>query len=57
MDFAVGTFGGALLAGGMIGGISSLAALGGGSLTVPFLVSRNMRIHEAIGTPRAISRW
>jgi len=42
------------LAGGVIGAISSLAALGGGSLTVPFLVSRNIRIQEAIGTAAAV---
>ena len=42
------------LAGGVIGALSSLAALAGASLTVPFLISRNVRVHEAIGTAAAV---
>ena len=42
------------LVGGTIGALSSLAALAGASLMVPFLVSRNVRIHEAIGTAAAV---
>ena len=37
-----------------IGGISSLVAIGGGSLSVPFLAWCNIRIHQAIGTSAAI---
>ncbi len=42
------------LAGGIIGALSSLAAIAGASLTVPFLVKRNVRVHEAIGTAAAV---
>lgn len=42
------------LAGGGIGFVSSLSATGGASLVVPFLVKRNIRVHEAIGTAAAI---
>ncbi len=42
------------LAGGVIGALSSLAALAGAALTVPFLVGRNVRVHEAIGTAAAV---
>jgi uncharacterized membrane protein YfcA len=42
------------LAGGTIGALSSLAALAGASLTVPFLVSRNVPVHQAIGTAAAV---
>lgn len=42
------------LAGSVIGALSSLAALAGASLTVPFLVRRNVRVHEAIGTAAAV---
>jgi uncharacterized protein len=41
-------------AGSVIGALSSLAALAGASLTVPFLVRRNVRMHEAIGTAAAV---
>lgn len=41
-------------AGGIIGFISSLSATGGASLTVPFLVKRNVSIHQAIGTAAAV---
>lgn len=37
-----------------IGFISSLSATGGASLVVPFLVKRNIAIHEAIGTAAAV---
>jgi len=37
-----------------IGFISSLSATGGASLVVPFLVKRNVPIHEAIGTAAAV---
>ncbi|MBM3358954.1 MAG: sulfite exporter TauE/SafE family protein [Betaproteobacteria bacterium] len=42
------------LAGAIVGALSSLAALAGSSFTVPFLVKRNIRIHEAIGTAAAV---
>ncbi len=37
-----------------IGGISSLVAIGGGSLSVPFMTWCNVRIQHAIGTSAAI---
>jgi uncharacterized membrane protein YfcA len=37
-----------------VGFISSLSATGGASLVVPFLVKRNIAIHEAIGTAAAV---
>ncbi len=37
-----------------IGGISALVSIGGGSLTVPYLVWRNIDIKKAIGTSAAI---
>jgi uncharacterized membrane protein YfcA len=40
--------------GAFIGFISSLSATGGASLVVPFLVKRNVVIHEAIGTAAAV---
>jgi uncharacterized membrane protein YfcA len=43
--FTVGTF---------IGGVSSLVAIGGGILTVPFLSACNVRLQHAIGTAAAI---
>jgi uncharacterized membrane protein YfcA len=45
-----GTFG----AGSVIGGISSLVGIGGGSLSVPFLVWCNQPMHTAVGTSAAI---
>lgn len=42
------------LAGLCIGGISALVAIGGGSLTVPFLTWCNVRIQQAIGTSAAV---
>jgi uncharacterized protein len=41
-------------AGAGIGGISALAAIGGGSLTVPFLTWCNVSIQKAIGTSAAV---
>ncbi len=37
-----------------IGALSALVSIGGGSLTVPYLVSRNLDIKKAIGTSAAI---
>ena len=37
-----------------IGSISALVAIGGGSLTVPFLTWCNVRVQQAIGTSAAI---
>lgn len=42
------------LAGGVIGALSSLVAIGGGALTVPFLIWCNVRPHQAIGTSAAV---
>ncbi|QID19173.1 sulfite exporter TauE/SafE family protein [Nitrogeniibacter mangrovi] len=42
------------LAGLIIGGISALVAIGGGSLTVPFLTWCNVRVQHAIGTSAAV---
>lgn len=40
--------------GGLIGGVSSLVGIGGGTMSVPFLVWCNIAIHRAIGTSAAI---
>jgi uncharacterized membrane protein YfcA len=40
--------------GGAIGGVSGLIGIGGGSMSVPFLVWCNMPMHNAIGTSAAI---
>ncbi|MCB2182301.1 MAG: sulfite exporter TauE/SafE family protein [Desulfobulbaceae bacterium] len=40
--------------GGVIGAFSSLVGIGGGTLSVPFLVWCNVPIHHAIGTAAAI---
>jgi uncharacterized membrane protein YfcA len=40
--------------GAFIGGISSLVAIGGGSLSVPFMTWCNVKVHHAIGTSAAI---
>jgi uncharacterized membrane protein YfcA len=37
-----------------IGGISALVSIGGGSLTVPYLVSKGINVKKAIGTSAAI---
>ncbi len=46
--------GGLLLVGGVIGVISSLVGIGGGSLSVPFMLWCNITAHRAIGTSAAI---
>jgi uncharacterized protein len=40
--------------GGVIGGVSSLVGIGGGSMSVPFLIWCNTAMHTAIGTSAAI---
>jgi uncharacterized membrane protein YfcA len=40
--------------GGGIGAISALVAIGGGSLSVPFMTWCNVKMHHAIGTSAAI---
>ena len=40
--------------GGVIGAVSALVAIGGGSLTVPFLTWCNVKIPSAIGTSAAV---
>ena len=47
-------WGGLSLAGSFIGAIASLAALGGGALTVPYLIWCNVPPHRAIGTSAAV---
>jgi uncharacterized membrane protein YfcA len=42
------------LVGTGIGGVSALVAIGGGSLTVPFLAWCNVRLQSAIGTSAAV---
>lgn len=46
--------GGMFGVGGVIGGVSSLVGIGGGSMSVPFLVWCNVSLHNAIGTSAAI---
>ncbi|ABB31337.1 protein of unknown function DUF81 [Geobacter metallireducens RCH3] len=46
--------GGMLGVGGVIGAVSSLVGIGGGSLSVPFMVWCNISMHNAIGTSAAI---
>jgi uncharacterized membrane protein YfcA len=45
---------GLLGAGGVIGGLSSLVGIGGGSMSVPFLIWCNLPAHKAVGTSAAI---
>ena len=40
--------------GNVIGAFSSLVGIGGGTLSVPFMIWRNMSVHHAIGTSAAI---
>lgn len=47
---AAGMFG----VGGVIGGISSLVGIGGGTMSVPFMLWCNVPFHSAIGTSAAI---
>ena len=51
-DFPKGT--GMLSAGGLIGIVSSLVGIGGGSLSVPFMMWCNMPVRNAIATASAI---
>lgn len=46
--------GGMFGVGSFIGGVSSLVGIGGGSMSVPFLVWCNISLHNAIGTSAAI---
>jgi uncharacterized membrane protein YfcA len=46
--------GGLFGAGSLIGGVSSLVGIGGGSMSVPFLVWCNVSVRNAIGTSAAI---
>ncbi len=45
---------GMFVAGNVIGAVSSLVAIGGGLLTVPFLSVCNVRLQQAIGTAAAV---
>lgn len=45
---------GMFAAGGVIGGVSSLVGIGGGTLSVPFMTWCNVKLHQAIGTSAAI---
>ncbi len=45
---------GMFTAGSIIGAVSSLVGIGGGSLSVPFMVWCNVVVHHAIGTSSAI---
>jgi len=40
--------------GAVIGGVSALVAIGGGSLSVTFMTWCNVKVHQAIGTSAAI---
>lgn len=45
---------GMFIAGGVIGGVSSLVAAGGAVLSIPFMTLCNVKLHEAIGSSSAI---
>lgn len=45
---------GMTLAGNVIGLVSSFVGIGGGTLSVPFMLWCNVRVHDAIGTSAAI---
>ena len=46
--------GGMFAAGNVIGSVSSLVGIGGGTLSVPFMTWCNVKMHQAIGTSAAI---
>ena len=46
--------GGMFGVGSVIGGISSLVGIGGGSMSVPFMIWCNLSMHKAVGTSAAI---
>lgn len=46
--------GGTTLAGGVIGAVSSWVGIGGGTLSVPFMLWHNVPLHRAIATSAAI---
>lgn len=48
------TSGGIFSVGALIGAISSLVGIGGGTMSVPFLLRCNVSMHNAIGTSSAI---
>lgn len=48
-----GSFG-FLSVGTIIGGVSSLVGIGGGTMAVPFMLRCNVTMHNAIGTSAAI---
>jgi uncharacterized membrane protein YfcA len=50
MPGPVGMFG----SGGVIGAVSSLVGIGGGTLCVPFMTFCNIEMHAAVGTAAAI---
>jgi uncharacterized membrane protein YfcA len=41
-------------AGSVIGGVSSFVGIGGGTLSVPFMLWCNLAVHRAVGTSAAI---
>lgn len=45
---------GMFVVGSFIGAVSALAAIGGGTMSVPFMLWCNVKMHEAIGTSAAI---
>lgn len=45
---------GMFVVGNVIGAVSSLVGIGGGTLSVPFMTWCNIRLHQAIGTSAAI---
>ena len=45
---------GMFAAGNIIGAVSSLVGIGGGSLSVPFMLWNNVPVHQSIGTSAAI---
>lgn len=45
---------GMYVAGNVIGAVSSLVGIGGGTLSVPFMTWCNVKLHQAIGTSAAI---